>query len=104
MSTRYLSSRLGSRFSRFRTISRSEIVWHHPSMAESLPATDQPLFYSTGDFAALTRLSVPTVQRMCDRGLIAHIVVSDRGDRRIPASELDRLLAAAEASRGAQAD
>ncbi|MCP4308604.1 MAG: helix-turn-helix domain-containing protein [bacterium] len=71
-------------------------------MDEPAAGTAQPLFYSTGDFAVLTRLSVATVQRMCGRGLIAHIVVSDRGDRRIPASEVERLLAEAEGARSSQ--
>lgn len=63
------------------------------------PPSDQALFLSTGEFAALFRLSTKTVQRMCDEGLLAHIVVSDRGDRRIPKSEVDRLLAEAEGTR-----
>ena len=51
-----------------------------------------PLFLSTGQFAKVTNLSATTVRRMCKVGLLAHIVISERGDRRIPASEVDRML------------
>jgi len=56
-------------------------------------------FLTTGQFSRRTRLSVASVKRMCDAGQIASIVVSDRGDRRIPASEVDRMLAEAEQNR-----
>ena len=55
-----------------------------------------PLFLSTGEFAALANMSTPTVQRLCSQGRIAHIVISERGDRRIPRTELSRLLEEAE--------
>lgn len=39
---------------------------------------------------------------MCVRGEVAHVVVSERGDRRIPASEVDRLLDDAEQARSGE--
>ena len=47
-------------------------------------------------------LSSATVKRQCDRGEIASIVISDRGDRRIPVSEVYRLLEDAQANRTGQ--
>jgi hypothetical protein len=61
--------------------------------------TVSPAFLTTGEFARRSCLSVATVKRLCDRGAIAHIVFSERGDRRIPASEVDRLLTEADANR-----
>jgi excisionase family DNA binding protein len=58
-----------------------------------------PAFISTGEFCRITGISPTTVKRMCDRGEVAHIVISDRGDRRIPYREVERLLAEAEATR-----
>ena len=51
------------------------------------------------EFCRLTGISPTTIKRMCDRHEIAHIVISERGDRRIPYREVDRLLAEAEAVR-----
>lgn len=62
--------------------------------------SEQPLFVTTGTFSRLSGLSPATVKRLCDLGEIAHVVVSPRGDRRIPRSELRRLLDEAEAKRG----
>jgi excisionase family DNA binding protein len=56
-------------------------------------------FLSTGEFANQVRLSVSTVKRMCDKGQLASIVVSERGDRRIPRAEVERLLTEAESNR-----
>lgn len=63
------------------------------------PNSPHPVFLTTGEFCALTGISPTTAKRMCARGQVAHIVISDRGDRRIPAREVDRLLAEADASR-----
>jgi excisionase family DNA binding protein len=59
-------------------------------------------FLTVGEFAVRTRLSPPTVRRMRVRGEVAHVVVSERGDRRIPASEVDRLLDDAEQARSGE--
>ena len=59
-------------------------------------------FLTVGEFAAKARLSPPTVRRMCQRGDLAHVVVSDRGDRRIPVSEVGRLLDDAEQARSGE--
>lgn len=57
--------------------------------------------FTTRQFAQLIQVSIATVKRMCDRGELACIVVSERGDRRIPAAELDRLLHQAAVNRSA---
>jgi len=63
------------------------------------PTAGPPAFITTGEFCRLTGISPTTIKRMCDRHEIAHIVISERGDRRIPYREVDRLLAEAEAVR-----
>jgi excisionase family DNA binding protein len=63
------------------------------------PTPGPPAFITTGEFCHLTGISQTTVKRMCDRGEVAHIVISERGDRRIPYREVERLLAEAEATR-----
>jgi excisionase family DNA binding protein len=60
---------------------------------------EDPAFLTTTEFARRTRLSRATVRRMCVSGAIAHVVISPRGDRRIPSSEVDRLRLEAEANR-----
>lgn len=61
--------------------------------------SNTPYFLTTGEFCQYARLSVSTVKRMCAKGELAHVVISERGDRRIPRRELDRLLGWAEANR-----
>jgi excisionase family DNA binding protein len=56
-------------------------------------------FLSTSEFAKTVGISGATVKRKCDKGEIAFIVISDRGDRRIPRTELLRFLAEAEENR-----
>jgi excisionase family DNA binding protein len=68
-------------------------------MTESPVSDDAPAFLTTGQFAQRASLSQATVKRLCDSGRLAHVVLSCRGDRRIPSSELDRLLAEAAAKR-----
>lgn len=63
------------------------------------PQPPPPLFVTTGEFSAMTSLSATTIRRMCDRGDLAAIVISERGDRRIPWREVERLLAEADATR-----
>jgi excisionase family DNA binding protein len=58
----------------------------------------EALFLTTSEFARLLGVSPATVKRRCDRGQLACLVVSDRGDRRIPSSELTRLRAEAQAN------
>ena len=65
---------------------------------------NEALFLTTGDFARKVCLSVATVKRLCDTRQIACLVVSDRGDRRIPATEVSRLLGKAELNRVALGD
>lgn len=60
---------------------------------------DNPAFLTTAQFGRKAGWSVATTKRKCDAGEIAYVVISERGDRRIPASELDRLLAEAQANR-----
>jgi excisionase family DNA binding protein len=62
-------------------------------------ATCLPPFLTTTEFSRLTNLSTATIRRRCQAGEVASIVVSTRGDRRIPASEVDRLHSEAAASR-----
>jgi excisionase family DNA binding protein len=69
-------------------------------MVTTRDSNDLPKFLTTSEFSRLTHLSVATVKRLCAAGEIAHVVVSDRGDRRIPASEVTRLAVEAEANRG----
>ena len=63
------------------------------------PPNNPPLLVTTGQFAALTSMSPTTIRRMCDRGDLASIVISERGDRRIPWREVERLLTEADATR-----
>jgi excisionase family DNA binding protein len=60
---------------------------------------DEPLFLTTTGFAKRLGVSKATVKRACDAGRLAYIVITERGDRRIPASEVDRLRAEADAKR-----
>jgi excisionase family DNA binding protein len=60
---------------------------------------DVPAFLTTGEFARRVGLSPATIKRLCGQGELAYVVISDRGDRRIPASEVDRLVAEAQANR-----
>ena len=59
----------------------------------------RPAFLTTAQFARQAHLSATTVKRLCDEGHVAHVVIPGRGDRRIPATEVSRLLADAEANR-----
>jgi excisionase family DNA binding protein len=68
-------------------------------MTESTISENAPTFLTTGQFAQRANLSQATVKRLCDSGRLAHVLLSRRGDRRIPASELDRLLTEAETNR-----
>jgi hypothetical protein len=68
------------------------------------PPDLSPEFLTTREYGNRVHLSDATVKRKCDRGEIACIVVSERGDRRIPASEVSRLQAEAEANRRATPD
>ena len=61
-------------------------------------------FLTTREFSREVHLSASTVKRLCDAGKIAHVKLSPRGDRRIPISELDRLLTEAEMVRTMTAD
>ncbi len=65
---------------------------------------EAPRFLRIGEAATLifggsTPSTRARVIRMTDRGDLAAIRVGERGDRLIPARELDRLLADAEANR-----
>ena len=71
-------------------------------MPKQNPNPSPPLFVTTGEFSTMTSLSETTIRRMCDRGDLASIVISERGDRRIPWREVERLLSAAEANRAAR--
>jgi excisionase family DNA binding protein len=66
---------------------------------QSIAATDDSAFLTTGEFAQRVHLSTTTVKKLCDEGALAHVVVTGRGDRRIPVSELNRLLAEADGNR-----
>ena len=66
---------------------------------QSIDDSDRSAFLTTGEFARRVHLSTATVKKLCDSGNLAHVVLSGRGDRRIPASELDRLLIEADANR-----
>ena len=55
------------------------------------------------EFARRASMSVATVRRLCDRGELAHVAISRRGDLRIPLNELDRLLSEAERNRTVRA-
>lgn len=66
---------------------------------QSIGGTDPSAFLTTGEFARRVHVSTATVKKLCDGGQLAHVVLSRRGDRRIPASELDRLLAEADGKR-----
>lgn len=68
-------------------------------MSTSPTSENLPEFLTTSQFAQRTQLSVATVKRLCDGGELAHVVVSERGDRRIPTSEVGRLLEEAHANR-----
>jgi len=68
-------------------------------MPDSSLPTDEPVFLTTGQFSRRVGLSTSTVKRLCEAGTIASVVISNRGDRRIPTSELERLRSLAEASR-----
>jgi excisionase family DNA binding protein len=70
----------------------------------SLTPAQLSRWLTSGQFASALGVSDQTVKRMCDRHEIAHITISSRGDRRIPSSELDRLLDLAESRRRAAAD
>ena len=59
----------------------------------------EPDFLTTGEFGRRVGLSDATVKRLCDSGKLAHVIVSSRGDRRIPRSELARFLREAEENR-----
>ena len=63
-----------------------------------------PAFLTTAEFSRRVHLSTATVKRLCDAGEIAHVRVSDRGNRRILASEVDRLRGEALANRVAGQD
>jgi hypothetical protein len=65
----------------------------------SIADTEDSAFLTTGEFAQRVHLSTTTVKKACDAGLLAHVVVTSRGDRRIPVSEVYRLLAEADANR-----
>jgi excisionase family DNA binding protein len=56
-------------------------------------------FWSVNEFAALLGVGKHVIYRATDRGEIAWVKVG--GSKRIPDSERERLLAQAEASRGA---
>jgi excisionase family DNA binding protein len=75
-----------------------------PSNASSNSPQSAPYFVTTGEFSHYARLSISTVKRMCDKGELAHVVISERGDRRIPRQELDRLLGRAEGNRAMGSD
>ncbi len=66
---------------------------------QSIADTEDPAFLTTGEFAKQVHLSGTTVKKLCDEGLLAHVVVTGRGDRRILASEVSRLLVEAAANR-----
>lgn len=51
-----------------------------------------PAFVSARRFAELSGLPIWHVRKMLKSGELAHIVVNGRGDRRIPVSEVDRLV------------
>jgi excisionase family DNA binding protein len=68
-------------------------------VTKSTLEAEMPAFLTTSQFSRITQLSVATVKRLCDVGEIAHVVVSERGDRRIPATEVERLLAEAQANK-----
>ena len=65
----------------------------------SIADTEDSAFLTTREFARRVHLSTTTVKKLCDAGILAHVVVTGRGDRRIPVSELNRLLAEADANR-----
>jgi predicted site-specific integrase-resolvase len=74
-------------------------------MTEDVQPTEtqlEALFLTTSQFARLLGVSAATVKRRCNRGQLACLVVSDRGDRRIPSSELARLRAEANANLSAE--
>ena len=75
------------------------LIDHYQHMIQPTIRDERPSFMKTGQFARMTNLSTATVKRLCDAGDIAHVIISERGDRRIPASEVDRLLAEAQATR-----
>ena len=66
---------------------------------QSNTSTEQSYFVTTGEFCRYANVSISTVKRMCSKGQLAHVVISERGDRRIPRKELDRLLIWAESNR-----
>ena len=63
----------------------------------TLQATTDSAFLTTAEFAQRVGVSVSTVKRLADAGQLAHIRVGCH--RRIPASEVARLLDEAERSR-----
>jgi predicted site-specific integrase-resolvase len=58
-----------------------------------------PEFLTTTQFARQLGVSAATIKRQCAKGLVAHIVISERGDRRIPRTEIDRIRIEAESNR-----
>ena len=66
--------------------------------------TELPGFLTTKEFSKCTHLSVATVRRLCAAGQIASVTISDRGDRRIPVSEVSRLAGMAESNRSRDRD
>lgn len=63
------------------------------------PDSSAQRFVSCAEFASLLSLSAATVRRMCRNGTLESLVVSARGDRRIPLSEIGRLVDQASVSR-----
>jgi len=68
------------------------LMSEHTSEAPEYATNQPPAFLTTREFSRRTRLSPATVRRLCSAGDLASVVVSDRGDRRIPSSEVTRLL------------
>ena len=68
-------------------------------MNELTPTDDLPAFLTTSEVAYELGISGKTVTRLCDLGILAHVTLSASGMRRIPVSEISRLLAMAQGNR-----
>ena len=66
-------------------------------MTARRPPAEAPRLYRIRQVAEITGLHTNTISRYCHQGRLRSVVINSRGDRLIPASEVDRLLALAEA-------
>lgn len=59
---------------------------------DGLKYEDLPDILTLKEVAGLLRVSPMTIKRKCMRGLIPHIIINDRGDRRFKKSSIINLM------------